>query len=185
MLAQFGIPVILVTHDRIEAMALADHLQVLDRGKVLQQGYPEQVFSRPVDPEVARIVGMENVLPGRVEETVEGVVRIAVGQTRLFAVAPVHPAEEVLVCIRPEDIVLQKGAADQASARNRLSGKVGSVTPEGPLMRVALDCGCPLISLVTRPACDELTIREGEPVTALVKAASIHVIARTMRRTSC
>jgi molybdate transport system ATP-binding protein len=185
MLVQFGIPVVLVTHDRIEAMALADHLIVLNQGKVLQQGAVEEVFSRPADAEVARIVGMENVLPGRVEESVEGVSRVAVGQTHLFAVATVSAAEEVFVCIRPEEIVLQKGTADQASARNRLPGKVVSVTPEGPLMRIAVDCGFPLISLVTRMACAELALREGEPVAAVVKAASIHLIARTLRRTPC
>src|SRR5262249_17474871 len=150
MLVQFGIPVVLVTHDRIEAMSLADHLIVMDRGKVLQQGLVDEVFSRPADAGVARIVGMANVLPGRVAETVEGVSTITVGQTQLFAVAPVPPAQRVLVCIRPEDIVLQKGTADQASARNRLPGRVSSVIPEGPLMRVAVDCGFPLISLVTR-----------------------------------
>jgi molybdate transport system ATP-binding protein len=185
MLVQFGIPVVLVTHDRIEAMALADHLLVLDHGRVLQQGSVEEVFSRPADADAARIVGVDNVLPGRVAETVEGIARVAVGQTHLFAVAPVSAAEEVFVCIRPEDIVLQKGTADQASARNRLPGKIGSVTPEGPLMRVALDCGFPLISLVTRMACAELELREGESVAAIVKAASIHLIARALRRTSC
>src|SRR5262249_30486517 len=97
MLVQFGIPVVLVTHDRIEAMSLADHLIVMDRGKVLQQGLVDEVFSRPADAGVARIVGMANVLPGRVAETVEGVSTITVGQTQLFAVAPVPPAQQVLV----------------------------------------------------------------------------------------
>jgi molybdate transport system ATP-binding protein len=185
MLVQFGTPVVLVTHDRIEATALADYLIVLDHGKVLQQGLVDEVFSRPADAEVARIVGMANVLPGRVEETVDGVSRVAVGQTHLFAVASAPPGEEVLVCIRPEDIILQRGTADQASARNRLPGKVRSVTPEGPLMRVALDCGFPLVSLVTRMACDVLALREGEHLAAVIKAASIHLIARTLRCTSC
>jgi molybdate transport system ATP-binding protein len=185
MLVQFGIPVVLVTHDRIEAMTLADHLIAFNQGKVLQQGPVEDVFYCPADAEVARIVGTENVLPGRVAGTVEGVSKVAVGPTHLFAVASVIPAEDVLVCIRPEDIVLQKGTADQASARNHLPGKVSSVTPEGPLMRVAVDCSFPLISLVTRMACDELALREGEPATAVIKAASIHLIARTLRRTPC
>src|SRR5205823_795019 len=53
LLAGFGIPVVLVTHDRAEAIALADQIVVMDRGRVLQRGSVEEVFSRPRDPAVA------------------------------------------------------------------------------------------------------------------------------------
>jgi molybdate transport system ATP-binding protein len=178
LLVRFGIPVVLVTHDRIESMALADHLIIMEHGKVRQQGLVEEVFNRPADVEVARIVGMVNVQPGRVEETTDGLSRVRVGRTQLFALPPVPPAEEVFICIRPEEIVLQKGIVDRASPRNRLPGTVGSLTPDGPLIRVALDCGFPLISLITRIARTELDLREGEPIIVLVKASSIHLIAR-------
>jgi molybdate transport system ATP-binding protein len=178
LLVQFGIPVVLVTHDRIEAMALADHLIVLDRGRVRQQGAVEEVFNRPLDVEVARIVGMGNVQPGRVVKTEEGLSTVAVGTTQLLAVAPAPNVEQVYVCIHSEEVFLQKGVADHASHRNRLAGIIGSLTPEGPLVRVALDCGFPLLALVTRTACNELELREGEAVTALVKALSVHLIAR-------
>jgi molybdate transport system ATP-binding protein len=178
LLVQFGIPVVLVTHDRIEAMALADHLVVLDHGRVRQQGDVAGIFNRPVDVEVARIVGMENMQPGRVVETVEGLSRIAVGQTHLFALAPTPPAENVFVCIRPEEIVLQRGTTGHSSARNRLPGVIDSLAAEGPLVRIALDCGFPLVALVTRIACKELELREGDAITALVKAPSVHLIAR-------
>lgn len=179
MLAEFGIPVVLVTHDRIEAMALADHLIVLDHGKVRQQGAVEEVFNRPADVEVARIVGMGNVQPGRVVESAEGLATVDVGNTQLLALAPKPLAEKVYVCIQAEEVMLQKGASDHASPRNRLRGTIKSLTPEGPLVRVALDCGFPLVALVTRPACEELELREGEPITALVKTPSVHLIARS------
>ena len=72
LLADVGIPVVLVTHDRIEALALADHLIILDQGKIRQQGSVEEVFNRPADVEVAKIVGIGNVLPGRVVKIEEG-----------------------------------------------------------------------------------------------------------------
>jgi molybdate transport system ATP-binding protein len=178
LLQQFGIPVILVTHDRIEAMALADHLIVLDHGKVRQQGAIEEIFNRPADVEVARIVGMTNVQPGRIQETVEGLSRVTVGQTQLFALALARSAKEVFVCVRPEDVVLQEGFANHSSPRNRLPGIVSSLTPEGPLLRVALDCGFSFLALVTRTACSELDLRPGKAITALIKASSVHLIAR-------
>ena len=179
LLVEFGIPVVLVTHDRIEAMALADHVIVLDHGRVRQQGAVEAVFNHPADVEVARIVGMENVQPGRVVHTEERLATVAVGITQLVALAPNPPAERVYVCIRAEEVVLQKGSSNLASPRNRLAGVISTLTPEGPLVRVAVDCGFTLHALVTRMACDELELRAGQAITALVKAPSVHLIARS------
>ena len=57
-------------------------------------------------------------------------------------------------------------------------GTVASVTPEGPLVRVVLECGIPLVALITKPACDELNIQAGDTLTAVVKAISVHLIPR-------
>src|SRR5207245_2351173 len=149
------------THERVEALALADHLIVLDRGQVRQQGTVEEVFNRPADVEVARIVGMGNVLPGRVVKTDEGLATVAVDGTQLLAVAPAANVEHVYVCIQPEEVALQKGVAVHASPQNRLPGIIGSIVPEGPLVRVALDCGFTLHALVTRTAIAELDLRVG------------------------
>jgi molybdate transport system ATP-binding protein len=178
LLVKFGIPVVLVTHNRIEAMALADHLIVLDHGRVHQQGEVEEVFNRPADVEVARIVGMENVLPGRVVKTEEGLATVAVGRTQLLAVAPAANVEQVYVCIQAAEVVLHKGVTGAASPRNRLPGTIASLTLEGPLVRVALDCGFTLHALVTRTACYELELREGEAITALLKVPCVHLIVR-------
>ncbi len=178
LLADFGIPVVLVTHERIEAMTLADHLIVLDQGKIRQQGTVEEVFNRPADVEVARIVGMGNVLPGQIMKIEEGMATVAVRNAQLLAVAPTFEAHQVYVNIRPEDVILQKGAPDHSSPRNRLHGKITALLPEGPLVRVMLDCGFHLQALVTRNACTELELRAGDAVTAMVKAPAIHLMAR-------
>jgi molybdate transport system ATP-binding protein len=179
LLVQFGVPVILVTHDRNEAMALADHLIVLDHGKVRQEGAVEEVFSRPSDVEVAQIVGMMNVQPGRVVNAQDGLVTVAVGDKQLVALAPPSPAQEVYVCIRAEEVALEKGNSTKASPRNRLAGIISSLSTEGPLVRVAMDCGFPLHALVTKTARNELDLREGDAITALVKTPSVHLIARS------
>jgi molybdate transport system ATP-binding protein len=174
-----NIPVVLVTHDRIEAMALADQLIVMDQGRIQQQGTMAEVFSRPADLTVARIVGMETVFPGKVLEVREGLATIAVGSKQLLALAPSPATENVYLCIRGEEVSLQHGPGEAASPRNRLEGVVTALIPEGAMVRVLLDCGFPLTALVTRPSCEELHLAEGKTITALVKVPAVHVMPRT------
>jgi len=75
-------------------------------------------------------------------------------------------------------VVLQHDPATPSSARNRLPARIVSLHPEGALVRVELDAGFPLFALVTRAAGAELTLREGEAITALLKAPSIHLVPR-------
>jgi molybdate transport system ATP-binding protein len=178
-LASFGIPVVLVTHDRIEAMALADQLIVMDHGRMVQRGTVDEVFTRPVDLAVARIVGTETVQPGQVVSVADGLAAVQVGQARLTVIAPQVRGREVFVCIRGEDVVLQRGTGGESSPRNRLAAVVDSLTLEGPLVRVGLDCGFPLTALVTRPACSDLGLRVGDRLTALLKVPAVHLIPRT------
>jgi molybdate transport system ATP-binding protein len=178
-LAEFNIPVVVVTHDRTEAMALADHLVVLHEGRIRQQGTIVEVFNRPVDLAVARIAGMETVISGRIVSVADGLATITVGSTRLVGVAPQAAAENVYVCIRAEEVLLERDRGGSHSARNQLQAIVRSLTPEGPLVRLGLDCGFPLAAVVTRPACEELALRAGSTVFALIKAPSVHVIPRS------
>ena len=179
LLALLAMPTLLVTHDRTEALALGDRIAVISEGRLRQVGPIEDVFSRPVDVEVARAVGVETVLNARVvDRHGEGLMTIAVGEVRLTAVDPGGVEGAVFACIRAEDVVLERGPMGQVSARNRLQGSVSSVTPEGPLVRVVLDCGFALAAVVTRQACRELDIKEGERLTAFVKSPSVHLIGR-------
>ena len=61
LFAELSIGVIYVTHDQAEALALADRVVVMDRGRVVQEGPPEQVWAAPADPFVARFLGLSNV----------------------------------------------------------------------------------------------------------------------------
>jgi molybdate transport system ATP-binding protein len=178
LLAESDIPVVLVTHDRVEAIALADQVVVMEGGVVRQSGPVHEVFTRPADVSVARIVGVETVQRARIIEIHEGLATVAIGQARLLALAPDESCGEVYACIRAEEVILQRGEGGPSSVRNRLPGRICFVTPEGPLMRVALDCGFMLTALVTRPAGEELGLRAGGEVMALVKAPAVHLIPR-------
>jgi len=142
------------------------------------------VFSAPVDLAVARIVGVDTIERGKVVQVADGLATVQVGPKQLIALAP--PSRnggrdgEVYVCIRAEDVVLEKRGADlsQSSARNHLLGHIRSVDHEGPMMRVNLDCGFPLKALVTNQAYQNMGLRERDEIVAVVKAPAIHLIAR-------
>lgn len=176
-LAVFQIPVVLVTHDRTEAIALSDELIVMESGRIRQTGTVEEVISRPNDLSVARIVGVETVVLGTILSVQDGLATVQVGSATLLAVAPTDSSKTVHVCIRGEDVAIQKGPVGETSVRNRLPAVILSLIPEGPLVRVHMDCGFELTALVTRPACDELQLRPGDRVTASLKAPAIHLIA--------
>ena len=107
-------------------------------------------------------------------------VNVAAGPTALVSAAQNLPANtrEVYVCIRGEDVVVLKGGYVPDSARNQLPAVVKSVTREGALMRVELDCGCVLAVLLTKQACEELALQRGVKVVAHIKAPHIHLIPR-------
>ncbi|MCS6946860.1 MAG: molybdenum ABC transporter ATP-binding protein [Steroidobacteraceae bacterium] len=178
LLADCQIPVLLVTHDRDEALALGDELVVMRDGVVRQRGPVLEVFNRPIDADVARIVGVETLQPGQLLGIDDGLAQIAVGPARLHAIAPPRIAREVIVCIRGEDVGLARDGDGLTSARNRLPARVVAVQMGSPLVRVELDVGFALFALVTRPACDELRLRPGDRVSALIKAPAIHLIPR-------
>ncbi len=178
LLAKFSIPVILVTHEPMEVMALADHVVVLSRGQILQQGTVEDVFSRPENAGVARIVGVETVVAGHVEGVQNGLATVRVGTAVIYAAGTDIEPGEVGVCIRADDVIVQPGDVGLSSVRNHLHGCITALTPEGPLVRLTIDCGFSLTALITRQASAELKLREGLRVTALVKATAIHLVSR-------
>jgi molybdate transport system ATP-binding protein len=179
LLRSLEVPSLLVTHDRGEALSLGDRVAVVVDGEIRQAGRVDEVFSRPADVRVARVTGVESVLAGRVVAERDGVLAVSIGGERLAAADRGGVRGEVFVCLRAEDVLLERGApASRESARNHLAARVTSVSAEGPLVRVGLDCGFPLAALVTRPARDELGLEPGTPVTAVVKAASVVLVPR-------
>jgi molybdate transport system ATP-binding protein len=180
-LRQLGIPAILVTHDRAEAMALADDLLVLCAGTVAQRGPAAEVFNAPASLEVARLVGIETVLSARCESRVDGLLHFRAGGGRLVALETdaVQSGDEALLCIRAEDVILARHEDADSSPRNRFAVRVESVEPEGGgLVRLALDAGFPLKALLTRQSCAELGLEPGARAWASVKAPHVHVIPR-------
>jgi molybdate transport system ATP-binding protein len=176
MLVASGVPAILVTHDRMEAVALGDWMAVMVDGRIRQAGPVQEVFRRPSDLQVAETVGVENVLSAEVVARESGLLVLALGSARIQCVDS-GESGPVFACVRAEDVMLTRFADQESSARNRLAGRVCAVIPEGALARVELDCGFPIVALVTAQSAAELGLAEGEEVFAVVKATAVHLAA--------
>ncbi|MEC7641384.1 MAG: ABC transporter ATP-binding protein [Nitrospinota bacterium] len=174
-LSGFNGPILLVTHDRTEALTLGDRLIVLDRGKILQEGPIHEVFSKPNQKRTAEIVGMENVFPGTVVNKKDGLVHVKVADHLFTAVANERITKKVMVGIRAEDILLGKLDRMNTSARNRWHGTILSMTPEDFVVRVTLDCGFSINALITRDACMDMELALSGEVALSVKATAIHL----------
>jgi len=103
---------------------------------------------------------------------------VTVGTSRLTTFDPGDMGSTVFVCVRAEEVILEREPSARASARNHLAGRVTGLTAEGPLVRVMLDCGFPIAALITRSAREDLDLHVGDVLTAVVKATSIHLVPR-------
>jgi len=181
VLSETRITTVLVTHDHNEALTLANRVAVMMKGHIEQLGSPREVFSCPANEDIARFVGVENILQGKVISSNENIVEVKVNGHHIQGIADcrftpvVKPGQDVYVCIRPEDITLsvQKSST---SARNVFEARIDFLTSYGALTRVNLDCGFPLIALITRLSETELQLSAGKTLYASFKATAIHVI---------
>jgi molybdate transport system ATP-binding protein len=178
LLKQLAIPSIIVTHDWAEALTLGDVMAVMSDGNVLQVGTPQDVFSRPANADVARVVGVETVVQGTIAEVREELATVQVGLVSLTALASPEVDSDVFVCIRAEDVTLELAGSVETSARNHLMGAVQAITPLGALALVTIECGFPLAAVITRSALNELGLAVGMTVRARFKAGSVHLIPR-------
>jgi iron(III) transport system ATP-binding protein len=136
--SKIGITTVYVTHDQSEALALSDRIAVIERGRIIQIGSPQDIYFRPANPFVARFVGATNLLPGRLLGVSEGRGQVEVLSGRQIQCAVPQPIDDpsaVSVSIRPESIRL----APQPSANagdNCLAGRIGGVTFLGATRRI-------------------------------------------------
>jgi len=179
LLKQLALPSMIVTHDWAEALTLGDVIAVMGDGRVLQVGPPQEVFSRPKNADVAQIVGVETVVQGHVIAQADGLATVSVNGTTLKGLGSDAIGSPVFVCIRAEDVVLEQAGSGMTSARNHLVGKVSEIVPHGVIVHVKIECGFPLVAMVTRGALEDLSLDVGSPVIAAMKAGAVHLVPRS------
>ncbi|MFC2033946.1 ABC transporter ATP-binding protein [Chloroflexota bacterium] len=167
--------IIMATHDMSQGQLLADRIGVLVNGEIMQVGNSNDIFSLPGNRAVAEFVGVENVIDGVLISNEDKIVTIETKGGVIEAVSDYPTGESVSACIRPENITLSLSKSS-SSARNSFSGKVKRVISTGPLSRVEIDCGFPLVCLITRKSAAELDLNKDKEVYATFKATEVHVI---------
>jgi molybdate transport system ATP-binding protein len=158
---------VLVTHDPVDALVLADQVAVVEAGRVLQSGSPSEVIARPRSPFVARLVGL-NLLEG----TGDGrLLRLAGGgSVRAAELVP----ERALAVVPPRAVTLHR-SEPEGSSRNVWSATVTGVEPVGDRVRVTLEGAVPLVAEVTPAAVADLDLAAGRAVWSSVKATEVDV----------
>ncbi|MFC2020775.1 ABC transporter ATP-binding protein [Chloroflexota bacterium] len=172
---RYNTTIIMATHDMSQGQRLADRVGVLLNGEIMQSGDWHQVFNSPRNKEVANFVGVENIIDGKVASSQESIVAVKVGENTIEAVSDYPVGEEVSLCIRPEDITLARSKIS-SSARNSFTGEITRMVSFGALRRVKIDCGFPLVALITKRSAEELDLDRGKQVYASFKATGVHVI---------
>ncbi len=131
---QVGVTFLYVTHDQEEALTLSDHIAVMNRGRLLQEGTPSQIYERPVTRFVADFIGQTNFIEGAVESA-DGSATIV--RTRSGLIVRCDPSDiaglegEVVVSVRPESVV----PSVDGSLANRVSGSLARYTYLGDIVQ--------------------------------------------------
>jgi len=166
--------VVMSTHDMSQGQRLARRIGVLVNGHLLQVGRPRDIFSAPGNREVAEFVGVDNIWSGEIATREGSLIGIRINNHIIQAIAEFNVGDAVDVLIRPEEITLTL-SADHSSARNAFGGKIVGMSSFGPLARIILDCGFPVLALITQKSAEEMGLEHGKPVYISFKATALHV----------
>jgi molybdate transport system ATP-binding protein len=166
-LASFAGIRIVITHDPLEAVALADRLVIVERGRVVQTGSPADVTQHPRSRYVADLVGV-NLLRGTA----------AAGQVAVYGGVTLQSADgadgEVFAVIHPRAVALHR-VRPEGSPRNVWRGRASALDFQGDRVRVGIEGEMPIVAEVTPAAVRELGLAEGGEVWVSVKATEITV----------
>jgi molybdate transport system ATP-binding protein len=168
-LADFTGPCVLVTHDPLEALVLADRLIVLESGRIVQEGTPAQIARQPATDYVAKLVGL-NLYAGRADGA-----QVTLTGGGGFVIANRGQRGDVLVAVRPSAIVVSNQHPQPSSARNTWPAKVTGLTLLADRVRLDLEGQPSALVDVTPAAVAELSLDPGSQVWLTVKATDLEV----------
>lgn len=174
-----GIPIILITHNPVEAYTMADTLVVYRYGGVEQIGAPKEIFNKPRSEKVAKLVGINNIFKGKICELLED---DAVIQSQGKIIAPKTPGleigDEVIWCIRPDQIMVlrEDRPLGRAVADNLLSVKITEIISKGATYLLFIDGDFNLEIEMPAHAFERLCLEAGKTIKVSLKKSAIHII---------
>jgi molybdate transport system ATP-binding protein len=171
-LADFTGPCLLVTHDPLEALVLADRLIVLEGGRIVQEGTPAQIARQPGTEYVAKLVGL-NLYAGRADGA-----QVALTDGGAFVVADHGLHGDVFVAVRPSAVVVSTQRPEHGSARNTWPARITGLTMLADRVRLDVEGKPSALVDVTPAAVAELSLSPGSEVWLTAKATDLEVYAR-------
>src|SRR3954465_2185922 len=179
---EIGITFVFVTHDQEEALEMSNRLVVMDGGRIMQLGTPEEVYREPLTEFVADFLGVANLLDVECDSGTGLTRSVRFGEFTLEAQAPPgHDAGPGRAGIRPECVELAEAGltgANRLRGRDERTGSLGSTTQ----VMVRLPQGAVVQSLITNTT-DSEPFSTGQPLTVCLPSQSLRVLASSSGRT--
>ena len=177
-----NIPILYVTHAHREVFALGERVLVLEHGRVLAAGTPQEVMEMPAHESLAQLAGFENFFTATVltRRPEAGAMHCRLDQTATELEVPLSAANagsSIRIAIRAGDILLANQEPRGLSARNVLRGTLTSMTREGATVIARVDVGSTFIVHLTPSAIESLGLREGDRVWLVIKTHSCRLVA--------
>lgn len=178
---EHAVPLLYVTHDQSEAYSLSRRVLVMEKGSVVADGEPHQVFSSPVNREQAALSGYENLFQAVVTKTHPGLgtMTCRVG-TDLLLESPITNkavAEAACLALRAGDILVAITRPSGISARNILKGRIDAIEDRVGMVELRVSCGKTTFCVhITRGALQNLGLLRGQSVWLIIKTHSIQFL---------
>ena len=169
----FGGATVLIAHEPLDALTLADRVTLLEGGRQTQTGTPEQIRSAPGSAYAADLVGV-NLFTGVLEALDDGAAVLRTGEGEI-TVAPdglLAHGTRALASLKPIDVSLH-AAEPEGSARNVFRGKIGEIAVDGERARVRIGTRPPLTAEVTAGSVTRMGLRVGNEIWASFKAVEV------------
>jgi len=171
------ITVVHVTHDYEEAIALATRIGIMERGRVVQTGSPQEIFRHPKSEFVAHFIGIKNFFSGelvkRGDQSGTSAEFTTAGITLSLATDSESGPGNVI--IRSEDVTLST-RPPSSSARNIFKGTITDICPARFGIEIIVDIGVEIAALITRESMEKLALACGKEVFVSIKATAIKFI---------
>jgi molybdate transport system ATP-binding protein len=175
------IPIVYVTHSPEEAFALGEHVVVVEAGRVIAKGSPQDVLRAPRQETIAQIVGFENLFDAVVLalDEQQGTMLCRLGNDGRELEVPLAHAKigsQIRIAIRAGDIIIATERPHALSARNAFEGRVVDLKREGITVIVNVDAGVLFEVHITPKAREELQLEPGKMVWLVIKTYSCNLV---------
>ncbi|VAW08210.1 hypothetical protein MNBD_ACTINO02-2206 [hydrothermal vent metagenome] len=170
---------VVVAHDRDVVAMLATEVAVLVDGVVRQQGPVAEVMHAPASEDIARVIGVENVLVGAISDVTDAMCTVVCGPVSISARRSdsLDLGDRVAVMFGAETVLVSLDDAT-TSAQNHWGGTVDSIVRLGSLVQLTVNVGVPVIAVITPAAQDALEVEQGTAVFVSVKATAVRAVER-------